>query len=603
MKKMMPGRNKPTIKHKLIVLVAGHLLLVSVLVYALLFWFQSVLEEKISALALQTMETVVGNVEVYIDNTVRLSNTVASDAGLNKQIRDNPDFANPRSMWSLVQILEKLKSYSITNPFNYSIAVYNEESGKVLSTSDGIYAAPVEQMDWAERLMLEEGKPIFVGAGLAGVVPPYAQGSSRSMISIVRPLPGRERKNILIVNSDKQVLDLLIGDIELFDGTGIVIGNGEGTVFYRRGSLPSGFVSDSGRADDAGALPFATVEYDGEKYIAVRNYSDTTAWTVSLLIPYDEIMRDVTRMMNASLLILGGIALLMVLLFGLLYVQIFNPIKRLIKGMVMVEKGLTFHPVEIKRMDELGFLQRRFNDMVLNEQQMRRTLLEEQLHKKEIELKFLQSQVNPHFLYNTLDSIYWVAEQSGVDEIGDVVLDLSKFFRISLSKGKDFISIRETVRHLEYYLRIQQFRHAGKVEVVWDVDERLAEVEVMKLMLQPVVENAIIHGLERTVEACRLTIRIRREEEWLSCSVEDTGIGMDEEKLKHLIGEIIQNEDPSGSTYGMRNLYQRLQIIYGEDMQFSIWSQMEEGTVVTIRIRLSRLGGGRLEDESHHRGG
>ncbi|GGG00416.1 sensor histidine kinase [Paenibacillus abyssi] len=600
MKKMMPGRYNPTIKRKLMVLVVGHLLLFSVLVYALFFWFQSLLEEKISALALQTMETVIGNVEVYINNNIRLSNTIASDSTLVKLVRENPDFASSESMWSLVQVLEKLKNFSVINQYIYSIAVYNSESGKVLSTTDGIYNAPAGQLEWAEQ-MKRQGNGLVIGADLNGVVPKYSQGSARSMISVIRPLPGNDRNNLLIVNSDKQVLDLFIGDIELFSGTGIMISDTGGSVFYGKGNLPEASRQPALGKNRSANQPFETVRYGAQKYIAVHKSSDLTGWNVSLIIPHDEIMKDVVNMMRASVLIMIGITVLVLLLFGLLYVQIFTPIRRLMQSMVSVEKGLTFHPVEIRRMDELGFLQQRFNEMVSNEQQMRKTIYEEQLHKKEIELKFLQSQVNPHFLYNTLDSIYWVAEQSGVDEIGDVVLDLSKFFRLSLSRGKDFITIAETVLHLEYYLRIQQFRHTGKFEVVWDVEEQLAQVEVMKLMLQPVVENAIIHGLERAAEACRLTIRIHRQDEWLRCSVEDTGIGMDEQTLKHLLHEIMHDEGPSGTTYGLRNLYQRLHIVYGDDMKFSIRSKPQEGTIVTIRIRLSRLGGKGLEDEGHHR--
>src|SRR5690606_33849389 len=139
---------------------------------------------------------------------------------------------------------------------------------------------------------------------------------------------------------------------------------------------------------------------------------DVTGWVVSLVIPQQEIMGDITRMQMVVVYILIGIAILMLLLIGVLYTQILNPIKTLMQSMMRVEKGLgNFHPVPIKRMDELGFLQQRFNEMIMNEQQMRRTILEEQLHNKEMELKFLQSQVNPHFLYNTLDSIYWVAEE------------------------------------------------------------------------------------------------------------------------------------------------------------------------------------------------
>lgn len=599
MKKMGQRRKKLGIKQKLILLVVGHLLLFFVLVYALFFWFQSTLENKVSVLAQQTMETLMGNMEVYIGNNIRLSNAIAGDSGFNKLLRENPDFSSSSSVWSMIQLLDKLKNYSVLNPYLYSVGVYNPESGKVLSTADGIYNTDPEQMGWIQH-MLGQNEPLAIGADLPGVLPSFKQGT-QSMITVVQKLPGKNHENLLMINFNKQVLDLFVGKIELWKGTGIVINSAGGELLYTAGA-PLNESASARVVKKSFQQPYETIRMEGESYLVVHKRSETMDWTIHMIIPYAEIMKDVLTMKRIAVAILLVIAIFLLLLFHVLYLQIFNPIKRLIKGMLAIEKGLTYRPISIKRMDELGFLQQRFNDMVQNEQKMRREILEEQLHKREIELKFLQSQVNPHFLYNTLDSIYWVAEESGVDEIGEVVLDLSNFFRLSLSRGKDFITVEETIEHLKGYIRIQQFRHTDKFEVHWDIDPAVSSLRIMKLMLQPIVENSIVHGLEKAADTCRLTIRIKREGEYLTCRVTDTGIGMDEEGLWKLWNEIKREHGSSDATYGLRNLYQRLKIVYGDDMDFQMTSKLQEGTSVAIRIRLDRLEGADThEHKSNHR--
>lgn len=600
MRKMEQRRKKLGIKQKLIFLVVGHLLLFFVLVYALFFWFQSTLENKVSVLAQQTMETLMGNMEVYIGNNIRLSNAIASDSGFIKLLRENPDFSSSSSVWSMIQLLDKLKNYSVLNPYLYSVGIYNPESGKVLSTADGIYNTPSrDQMGWIQQ-MLGQNEPLAIGADLPGALPSFRQGA-RSMITVVQKLPGKNHENLLMINFNKQVLDLFVGKIELWKGTGIVINSAGGELLYTAGA-PLNESASARVVKKSFQQPYETIRMEGESYLVVHKRSETMDWTIHMIIPYAEIMKDVLTMKRIAVAILLVIAIFLLLLFHVLYLQIFNPIKRLIKGMLAIEKGLTYRPISIKRMDELGFLQQRFNDMVQNEQKMRREILEEQLHKREIELKFLQSQVNPHFLYNTLDSIYWVAEESGVEEIGDVVLDLSKFFRLSLSRGKDFITVEETIEHLKGYIRIQQFRHTDKFEVHWDVDSTVLSLRIVKLMLQPIVENSIVHGLEKAAESCRLTIQIKRDGEYLKCRVTDTGIGMDEEGLWRLLSEIKREHGSSDATYGLRNLYQRLKIVYGDDMDFQMTSKLQEGTSVAIRIRLDRLEGADThEHKSNHR--
>lgn len=414
---------------------------------------------------------------------------------------------------------------------------------------------------------------------------------------------------MLMIHSDKRVMDLFIGDVKRWEGSGIIISDAAGEIVYTTGltgASPRDAMEAARYAGSGSAAPYEVIPIGSESYFVVGKQSGITGWTMVLMIPQREIMGDMFVMQLAAVCLLIGIALLMLWVLSVLYLQILNPIKTLLQSMGRVEKGLPFRPVPIKRMDELGMLQQKFNEMVRNEQQMRSEIYAEQLHNKEMELKFLQSQVNPHFLYNTLDSIYWVAEERGMGEVSGVVLNLSKFFRLSLSRGKDFLTVDETVEHLKSYISIQQFRHLDKFDVRWEVDARVGPVQIMKLMLQPVVENAIIHGLERAADACRLTIRIGLQEEWLHCEVMDTGAGMAADRLERVMEEIRRLDlppDVEGTTYGLRNLYQRLRIQYGDDMQFQMWSRPREGTCVTIRIRWDRLGGAEFANEGDDRRG
>lgn len=552
-------------------------------------------------LAQQTMETLMGNVEVYMGNNIRLANTIASDSGLNKLLRENPDFSSSASVWSMLQVLETLKNYAVLNPYLYSVGIYNEESGKVLSTADGIYNTDAKQMDWIQY-MLEQHEPLAIGADLSGVLPASKQ-EALSMLTVVQKLPSKKNENLLFINFKKQVMDLFIGKIELWKETGIIINSSGGELLYTAGALLDAAVNDL-VVRESYPYPYETMKLKGESYLVVHKRSEMMDWTIHMIIPYAEIMKDVLTMKRIAIAIILIIAIFLIWLLYVLYLQIFNPIKRLIQGMLMIEKGITYRPIVIKRMDELGFLQQRFNDMVQNEQKMTREILEEQLHKREIELKFLQSQVNPHFLYNTLDSIYWVAEESGVEEIGEVVLDLSHFFRLSLSRGRDFVTIEEMIEHLQGYIRIQQFRHIDKFVVHWDVDSSLLKLKIMKLMLQPIVENSIVHGLEKAAATCQLTIQIQRDDCYIICKVTDTGIGIEEEELWRLQTEIKREHGASDTTYGLRNLYQRLKIAYGVDMSFDITSKLQEGTCVMIRIRLDRLEEGEVyEQEGSYSGG
>ncbi|MGG1311429.1 cache domain-containing sensor histidine kinase [Cohnella laeviribosi] len=594
-----------TIKGRFVRIVLGNLILFAVVTFSLMSWFQSVLEKKIGDSALQSVRTVAGNIDVYLKNVIRLSDSIVADSELQNLLKENQSFDATRPVWTMIETLKQLKGYSVANEFIYSIGIYSPDSRKMLTTADGIYTLPEgAQPDWLDTVRQYRDSP-YIGSGLMYAVPSFSQENRASTFSVARRMrTGNRAEHVLLLNSDKSVLGKMIGDVDGIEGTGIVVTDERGGTVYAAGN-PDVKAADLSRLpfreeEEAGKL--RGVELNGKTFFVIRQRSDVSGWTVSLVMPKSAVFSDVTVMKHTVLALLALLSVFSLLLFALLYVQLSQPIKRLMNGMLRVEKGLPFVPIPIRRMDELGYLQQRFNQMVANEQQMRKQIYSEKLHKKEIELKFLQSQVNPHFLYNTLDSIYWVALGSGVDEIGSLVLDLSRFFRISLSRGKDFITVSETLEHLRCYLRIQQFRHMDKFEVVWDVDPSLLDVKIMKLMLQPVVENAIVHGLEAVAGTCMLQVGIKRSGEFLQCFVSDTGVGIEADKLRELWAEIREEGESGNKTYGLKNLYQRLHIVYGDDMRFSIESEAGRGTKVTIMIHLNRLERSTDAYESHHRG-
>jgi len=252
----------------------------------------------------------------------------------------------------------------------------------------------------------------------------------------------------------------------------------------------------------------------------------------------------------------------LVLLFVFYLLRIIvKPLHRLVSITKIYEPGVKLDmDSDMLRSDEFGILYGAFLRMT---RRLDRSFEENYLMKiqqKETELATLHSQITPHLLYNTLDSIYWYALDKGNADVGDMVKDLSKLLRIGLSKGKTMISIGEEVEHVQAYSRLQMKRYPDNFEVHWDIDETVLSCTTPKVILQPLVENAIFHGVSSMDGEGAIWIRIRRAEESVEMIVEDNGfLPVDMERLDRIVrGEV----DDKG--YGIRNVNQRIQLHFGE---------------------------------------
>ncbi len=284
--------------------------------------------------------------------------------------------------------------------------------------------------------------------------------------------------------------------------------------------------------------------------------------------------------------------LLLVLVTAILVGSFFSwmlakPVKRLTGAMEEFEKNtenFRFEPVE--GAGEITSLSASFGHMVLRIQYLMEKVRQEEISLRKTELKALQAQINPHFLYNTLDSIAWMCEEERPKEAVEMVNALARLFRISISKGHELISLEKELEHAKSYLKIQNFRYKNQFTYEFDVEESCLPYLCNKITLQPMIENAIYHGLNRMVDEGKIRITVREEENAVVMTVEDNGVGMTEETCR----EILRREPGERTGIGIKNVNDRIQIYFGEEYGIRIASEPDVGTLVEIRIPKLREG-------------
>jgi two-component system sensor histidine kinase YesM len=267
--------------------------------------------------------------------------------------------------------------------------------------------------------------------------------------------------------------------------------------------------------------------------------------------------------------------------------SIYTPIKKLHDVTTTITKNDLQALVTSDNVDEITELGMSFNIMIGKIKELLDSKIKEQENLKKAELRALQAQINPHFLYNTLDTIIWMAESKKTDQVVKIVTALSNFFRISLSKGMDWITIGEEVDRIKSYLTIQKMRYRDILDFKIEVDKDVAENTILKLILQPLVENALYHGIKNKRRGGTISVRARRKgDDEVLLEVEDDGIGLTPQKLAQLRAEL---EDDSGeikmeSGYGIGNVNNRIRLYYGKQYGISINSEYRTGTCVTLVI-------------------
>lgn len=324
---------------------------------------------------------------------------------------------------------------------------------------------------------------------------------------------------------------------------------------------------------------------EGKNYFIVYHKSAYTDWMFINILPYDSVFKQVIQMRKIVLLIFVALFCLTILISLKMAANLTRPMETLIKKMKRVENG-EFEFIEeesegLERADEIGLLQRDFTIMVKKINTLIQENYTKQILVKDTQIKALQAQINPHFLYNTLESINWRAKLNQQPDISQMIESLGNLLRNAISDQNHLVPIREEIKLVHDYINIQKVRFGARLVFALEIDQRWEELLIPRLTLQPLVENSIIHGLEKMPETCRIRITATENKEVLFITVEDNGPGIPPIILQELeIGE----GKADGSGLGLKNIDQRLKLIYGKEYGILITSKFEEGTKVTMRI-------------------
>ena len=333
-----------------------------------------------------------------------------------------------------------------------------------------------------------------------------------------------------------------------------------------------------------GAELFMEKRKEGQKeYYITRQNVDGASWQMILIIPENEYEDQYRFLWLSAALMLGSMIAVIVLMSYLLSGYYVGRLKKLNAEMTGLESGnLNANLPITTEEDEIEEIYHNFNGMV---QEVQRLMQEHYQLGKEVkiaEVRALQAQINPHFLYNTLDLINWISMDYGAEEIGTLTWNLARFYRLSLNHGKSLISIGEEVEHVEVYVNIENYHFDNAISLEVDVPEELKSYACLNIILQPFVENAIVHGIAEKpdIESCEIRICARREEQDIVFSVQDDGPGVD---VKEMQKETQQDIRTAQHGYGVRNINFRLKLCFGEKYGVT-YLESEKGTHVEIKI-------------------
>ena len=535
------------------------------------------------------LEQSYGNME---ENLARASNNMdmvldgyesaSSLIFMNKQVQDliSVDFTN----YGYEDLYYYLKNY-----FGTMMAINSDVNTFSIYTTNQTIAQDyyfiykvteeIEQEEWYRRARAENGKSVFMRGGV--------NKDGNYVFYLVRSLDYYSYgslRNVLRMEIDEKHLLGVISEVSRDDEM-MILDEENHVVSCADKSLTGRSIYDilEGYEGEIGNNRRDTAVYDGKEML-VSSVTSPQGWKILSLVSVPMLEMNI-RTSVKNVIMFGLLAIGMSLVFSaIISILITRRIKDLTKSVEKMKDGVFGERIEDGGRDEIGILAEVFSDMSLMVKHLIKDIYEKELIRKAAELNLLQEQINPHFLYNVLSSITSMAIRSGNSEISDMVDHLALFYRISLNKGKNILTVREEVKLLENYLEIQKVRFGDAIQITCDLDENLMDCLIIKLILQPIVENAIHHAMKDETEVLHIAVTLKQEADYMVFTIIDDGVGMDENTVKEINSEI----RTAVRGFGLKNVSIRIQLQYGQDYGVKVYSKINEGTRVLIKLPIVR---------------
>ncbi|MCB2313932.1 sensor histidine kinase [Clostridium tagluense] len=533
--------------------------------------FSISLEDNATLSTKQLVNQVNSNIEYYLKGTKEVSNLLEKNIYLNQKIPNS-------KLKDQMNIIQNIRGDIA------SLAVFSDKGELIIESSTSVLKDNVNvvNQDWFKSALNKSDNLRFSLPHVQNLF----NGKHDWVVSLSRAIyfyKGNERvRGVLLVDMNYSTIGEICQNISIGKRGYIYIVDSDNNIIYHpeQQLINIGLKSEN-REDYLGS--YLENSDEGKQLITIKTV-DYTNWKVVAVAYMSEILDFKKTSTNFIGWILFVCIILIIFIFGFISAKISHPIKQLEESMKMVEAGDFNIYIDVKGEDEVERLSTAFNLMISKVRYLMAQIVIEQEAKRKSELNALQAQINPHFLYNTLDSIVWMAENEKNDGVITMVTALAKLFRISISRGKNIITVREEMEHAKNYLIIQKIRYKNKFVFEIINQKEVLEYKTLKLILQPLIENSIYHGIEYMVDEGFIKISVSVTNGKLLYEICDNGLGIEPEVLKHILE--YREKDNTSSGVGVKNVHERIQLSYGSEFGLEMKSEIEEGTTIKIWLPL-----------------
>ncbi len=548
---------------------------------------QTAVQDTATEYTSQLVSMVNENFDSYITNMENIARIVTENSDVQTYLfYDGPEAEKTEEY--MLKVEEQFSTLKDTRDDIYNLGIISDNGRYLINNRDTVMNpyAELYDMNWFRQAL--EGSEVITSSHVQNIVSdeyPWVVTLSQGIANN----SGSKARGVFFVDLNYSSISNLCEEINLGSRGYVFILDSEGNLVYH----PRQQLIYSGLWEEEFSSLMKTEEEvvfsgNGEKLYTISK-SEVTGWTVVGVTYLEEMLAGTNtarRMYYLMAIALIGVAMMLAIL---LTDMITMPLRKLRESMKRVENGdFDLELREPDTGDEISDLFHSFKVMVLKIRQLIEKNNEEQEEKRRSELNALQAQINPHFLYNTLDSIIWMAEGDNTRDVVLMTSSLAKLLRKSISNKNEIVTLAEEIDYTRSYLVIQKMRYKDKLEYEIEVEDAILRTEVIKLIIQPLVENAIYHGIKYKEGKGLIRIEGAYEEDNVVLRIIDNGVGMSKEQLRHVFDE--RKTDTRKNSVGVLNVHRRIQLYYGTEYGLSFESEENAGTTVIIRLPETYIG-------------
>lgn len=559
-------------------------------------------QRKVSEASIKTITSIKTNVDFVIGNVDNFSKLMLSDSNLQSLLRQGDVYSNLQVQakvsgyfYNLIQAESVIDSvYIFDNDGSADNFFYVGHQALPTFIKENIKDAP-----WYKEAVARNGKYILRLNG-GGVFSNNSKENYVSFIRLIRDVNTTKNLGMMVINipesafvqSYEKVVEKNSLQVVILDENDEIIApnasdktsDNQSMEFFKKVLLQNR--NNIRQKFSQNQSDYINIRSDSQQYTVSYLSDEESGWKYISIIPHDAANTENNSLFFFTVLLLLVNGVIFFVSSFLISKSTITPIHQLLHSMKKVNQG-DFCEIEIKpNNDEFQQLFDGYNNMIHQINQLLEKIIQEQKTIRKAELNTLQAQIKPHFLYNTLDSIASLALSGETDQVCDLVESLGNYYRISVSKGKDVITIGEEIDMVRNYLNIQKVRYQDLFEVEYHIEESCLKYPILKLVLQPLVENSLYHGIRQKGTPGTIILTAREQEDRIYLSVEDDGVGMSKEQINMILNEEISAQCKS---FGLRGTLERVRIFYGDENCFKIESEPEKGTKVSLMIPRGEL--------------